>query len=60
MKWMITRVDRSFAIIEADSENEALRLCEMGLVPECEWSPDDRPYEYSNDLGEPYCEESEM
>ena len=60
MKWMITRVDRSFAIIEADSENEALRLCEMGLVPECEWSTDDRPYEYSNDLGEPYCEGSEM
>ena len=31
MKWMITRLDRSFAIIEAASEEEALRLCEMGL-----------------------------
>lgn len=59
MKWMITRIDRSFAIIEAESEAEALYLCEAGLVPEDKWSPDDRPYEYSNDLGEPYKEDNE-
>ncbi len=60
MKWMITRLDRSFAIIEAASEEEALRLCEMGLVPEENWAPDDRPYEYSNDLGEPYFDGGEI
>ena len=57
---MITRLDRSFAIIEAASEEEALRLCEMGLVPEENWAPDDRPYEYSNDLGEPYFDGGEI
>lgn len=56
MKWMITRIDRSFAIVEAASEADALLLCETGLVPEDQWNPDDRPYEYSNDLGEPYKE----
>lgn len=56
MKWMITRIDRSFAIVEAASEADALLLCETGLVPGDQWNPDDRPYEYSNDLGEPYKE----
>ena len=54
MTWMITRTERRFAVVEADTEEQALFLCQAGLVPEDEWQEDDRPYEYSNDLGEPF------
>lgn len=57
MKWMITRVERKFTMIEAATEAQALALCEAGLIPEEAWLEDDRPYEYSNDLGEPYEED---
>lgn len=54
MKYLITRTERKFAVIEAENEEAALAKCEMGFVPDEEWQEDDRPYEYSNDLGEPY------
>jgi len=59
MKFLITRIDRKAALVEAPSEKAALLLCEAGLVPETEWEDDDRPYEYSNDLGEPYPEDDD-
>ena len=57
MKWMITRTERKFAVVEANTEGAALLLCQSGLIPEDAWQEDDRPYEYSNDLGEPYEED---
>lgn len=51
--FLITRIERKFAQIEADSIDEALQVCEMGLVPDSAWQEDDRPFEYSCDTGEP-------
>lgn len=58
MKWMITRVERKFAMIDAATEAQALALCRAGFIPEEAWQEDDRPYEYSNDLCEPYREDA--
>lgn len=56
-RYLITRIERKFAKVEADSIDEALQVCEMGLLPASAWQEDDRPFEYSCDTGEP-CEES--
>ena len=57
MKYLITRIERKCALIEATSEEAALTMCEMGFIPDEKWQEDDRPYEYSNDLGGPYPDE---
>ena len=57
MKYLITRIERKCALIEATSEEAALTMCKMGFIPDEKWQEDDRPYEYSNDLGEPYPDE---
>ena len=53
-KWLITRTEYKYSVVEAETSEQAVRIAQMGLVPEDQWHEDDRPYEYSDDMGEPY------